>query len=67
MTIQGRVEVWLQAARLARDNARARRRMAKQWPSDHREWIEHDLEEAHKAFKRAYGYIQGARYLRSYQ
>ena len=66
MNARQRAEIWIEAAKLARDNARTRRHMAKQWPSDRREWIERDLECAHEAFKRAYDYLKTARYLRAY-
>ena len=65
MNATERANIFVEAAVMARENARTRRTMARTWTADHREWIEHDLTEAHKAFRRAYDYLHSARQLRN--
>jgi hypothetical protein len=66
MTAKERANLWISYARLARDNARDRLRMASQWPDSHPEWRENDLRLAHAAYKRARDYLDWARMLRSF-
>jgi hypothetical protein len=67
MTPRERADIWIEAARHARENARDHRHTASTWPSEHPDWVADNLAESHRAFQRAYGYLQQARYLRSYQ
>ena len=67
MSMSVHVEVYIEAARMARDNAHSRRRTAAIWPPEHREWIDHDLAEASAAFQRARYYLRTARQLRAFQ
>jgi len=66
LTARERAQIWIEAAFMARDNARGRREMARQWPDSHLEWSESDLRLAHAAYKRAYHYLDWARMLRSF-
>ena len=65
-TPRERANLWIAAARDARNNARTRREMARKWAPTHPEWAEHDLELAHAAFDRAYHYLDWARMLRNF-
>ena len=59
-----RIAILLEAAKLARDNARICRQMARAWPVERREWFELDMIKSHKAWRRAYSYLGQARQLR---
>jgi hypothetical protein len=53
---------WIEAAQLARDNARTLRRRARVWGDAGRaEWADDLTYEAHRAFNRAYWYLARAR------
>lgn len=67
MTATERANIYVEAAIMARDNARQRRAMARQWPDHHPEWVANDLREARRAFQRAYGYLHTARQMRAYR
>ena len=67
ITTRERIAILVEAACMARENAKVCRQMARAWPDDRREWTAADMTKAHQAFIRAYGYLRQARQLRSAQ